>query len=80
MQFVMTPPVQEEFTNNDVKIDRVRVLDRDRDRCASGLGQLPSVSAPSGAWGNNEWMPVVIIVISAMALMFVYAVLHDRKR
>jgi hypothetical protein len=73
MNFIMTPPVQEEFTKNDLKVDTVRVLDRSG--YPSGLGQLPIASGGD----QNSWvMPVVIIVVSAMALMTLYAVLNKR--
>ena len=42
MNFVMTPPPQEEFMRNDIKVDKIRVLDRNR--CDEGLGQVPVVS------------------------------------
>jgi hypothetical protein len=76
MNYVMTPPVQEEFTKNDVKVDVVRVSNRDRCH-EGGLGQVPIIG--SGGSDQQSWvMPVVIIVVSAMALMTLYAVLSKR--
>lgn len=75
IDYVMTTPKQEAFTNNDVKVDMVRVLDRNRQ--PEGLGQLPTLSM--GSSEQNSWvMPVVVIVVSAMALMTLYAVLSKR--
>ena len=76
MNYVMTTPKQEAFTKNYVKVDVVRVLDRNR--CDGGLGQLPTLSM-SGSSESQSWiMPVVVIVVSAMALMTLYAVLSKR--
>lgn len=75
IDYVMTPPVQEEYTKNDIKIDTVRVVDKNR--CAGGLGELPVVSMSGGS--QQDWItPVVVIVVSAMALMTLYAVLSKR--
>jgi hypothetical protein len=75
MNYVMTPPVQEEFTKNDIKLDVVRVSNRDG-RGGGGLGEVSLVG--SGGEQQSWVMPVVIIVVSAMALMTLYAVLSKR--
>lgn len=76
MDFIMTPPPQEEYTKNDIKVDTVRVSNRDR--CAGGLGEVPLTNI-GGSSNENSWvMPVVVIVVSAMALMTLYAVLSKR--
>jgi hypothetical protein len=76
MNYIMTPPVQEEYTKNDIKVDTVRVFSKDR--CTGGgLGEVSLVG--SGGSDQQSWvMPVVIIVVSAMALMTLYAVLSKR--
>ena len=80
MQYVMTPPVQEcaAYEQYLPKTSTMRMLSRSNGEGLSGLSQVPMVG---GSSEQNSWvMPVVVIVVSAMALMFVYAVLHDRKR
>ena len=76
MSYVMTPPSQEDYAKyNNANVDVVRVISKDRG-VDSGLGQLPTISSGSG---QSEWvMPVVIIVVSAMALMTLYAVLNKK--
>ena len=79
MHYVMTPPAQDSYMQNDIKIDSVKVLDKNRcNKCVeTGLGQVPGVS--TGSNESQSWvMPVVIIVVSAMALMTLYAVLSKR--
>lgn len=79
MQYVMTPPVQEcaAYEQYLPKTSTMRMLSNSGGGL-SGLSQVPMVG---GSSEQNSWvMPVVVIVVSAMALMFVYAVLHDRKR
>ena len=75
IDYIMTPPLQEEYTKNDVKVDTVKVSNRDR--CVGGgLGEVSLVGSGSD---QQSWvMPVVIIVVSAMALMTLYAVLSKR--
>lgn len=74
MNFVMTPPVQEEYTKNNIKLDTVRVIDRNGR--GMGLGEVPLMNVGGS---ENSWvMPVVVIVVSAMALMTLYAVLSKR--
>jgi hypothetical protein len=74
MQFVMTPPRQDEakYEMYNPQVGTMRILNRSD----SGLGQVPIVS--SGGDQNSWVMPVVIIVVSAMALMTLYAVLSKR--
>lgn len=76
INYVMTPPPQEEYTKNDIKVDTVRVFSKDR--CVGGgLGEVSLVG--SGGSDQQSWvMPVVVIVVSAMALMTLYAVLSKR--
>lgn len=80
MQFVMTPPKMDrtEYELYEPKTSQIRVVSGDSRR-NSGLGQLPSVVPTQGMFGGSEWvMPVVIIVVSAMAFMTLYAVLNKR--
>ena len=76
MQFIMTPPLRNEveYENYIPQVSAMKVLSSKNNE---GLGQLPAVS--SGSSENQSWvMPVVIIVISAMALMTLYSVLSKR--
>ncbi len=78
MNYVMTPPQQEAAKYEMYKpvLSTMRIVSNDgRD---SGLGELPVGVAVSGS-NQQDWvMPVVIIVVSAMALMTLYAVLRKR--
>lgn len=79
MQYIMTPPVQdkEAYEQYYPKTSTMRVLNGRNEQ--SGLGQLPDVVSAQGMLSGNNWiMPVVIIVVSAMALMTLYAVLSKR--
>lgn len=74
MQYVMTPPKQEEakYSMYVPVVSGMRVLNGES---ANGLGQV----AVSNGENRQDWvMPVVIIVVSAMALMTLYAVLSKR--
>lgn len=77
INFVMTPPRQEEFAYNDVKLDTVKVIGRDKR--VEGLGELPIVSMNGGSEQQSWVMPVVIIVVSAMAFMTLYSVLCYKR-
>jgi hypothetical protein len=76
INYIMTPPPQEEYTKNDIKVDTVRVFNKER--CVGGgLGEVPVMNV--GGNSQSDWvMPVVVIVVSAMALMTLYAVLSKR--
>jgi hypothetical protein len=76
MNFVMNPPRQEKakYTMYEPQVSTMRIIS-DGSR-GSGLGQLPEMS--SGGDQQSWVMPVVIIVVSAMALMTVYALLSKR--
>ena len=77
MQFVMTPPQQSEAKYDMYRpsVSTMRIVSNDGR--SSGLGQVPATY--SGGGEQNSWvMPVVIIVVSAMALMTLYAVLNKR--
>jgi len=80
MNFIMTPPRQSEakYEMYRPSVSTMRIVSNEGG--GTGLGQLPSV--PVMSMGSNEqqsWvMPVVIIVVSAMALMTLYAVLSKR--
>ena len=80
MQFVMTPPQQVEAKYDMYRpsVSTMRIVSNGGS--GSGLGEVPVVSM-SGNNEQNTWvMPVVIIVVSAMALMTLYAVLNNSKR
>ena len=80
MQYVMTPPrmTSQEYEMYEPKTSTIRVVN-DRGVANTGLGQLPIVGSAQGMFGGSEWvMPVVVIVVSAMALMTLYAVLSKR--
>jgi len=79
MQFIMTPPRQSEakYEMYRPSVSTMRIVSNGN----TGLGDVP-LMAVGGSSGSNEqqsWvMPVVIIVVSAMALMTLYAVLSKR--
>lgn len=78
MDFVMTPPRQEQakYTMYEPQVSTMRIVsDPNRGR---GLGDVPLMNVGSDSGQNNWVMPVVIIVVSAMALMTLYAVLSKR--
>ena len=75
MQFVMTPPRQEQakYEMYEPSMSTMRIVKGNN----SGLGDVPLMSMGGGE--QNTWvMPVVIIVVSAMALMTLYAVLSKK--
>ena len=83
MNFVMTPPAQEQtkFDMYESRVGDMQVVsDRGRSNIGGGvgLGELPLPT--SGIWSNEQysWMPIVIIVVSAMALITLYAVVMKR--
>lgn len=78
MQFVMTPPQQEsaKYDMYQPSVSTMRVISDRTTRGSSGLGEAP---ISSGGSDSQSWvMPVVVIVVSAMALMTLYAVLTKR--
>lgn len=75
MQYVMTPPPHELYDKNEPSISTVRVISNRKSD--TGLGDVPVVGSVSDT--RPDWvMPVVIIVVSAMALMTLYAVISKR--
>ena len=80
MNFVMTPPTQEQpkFDMYESRVGDMKIVsDRARPNISvKGLGELPT----SGIWSGEQysWMPVVIIVVSAMALITLYAIVMKR--
>lgn len=78
MKFVMTPPRQEQakYAMYEPQVSTMRIVS---DGHSEGLGQVPVVCGGGGCQESNSWvMPVVVIVVSAMALMTLYAVLNRR--
>lgn len=75
MNFVMNPPRQDQakYDMYEPVVSNMRIVSGG----GSGLGQLPVVS--NGENGNSWVMPVVVIVVSAMALMTLYSVLNGRR-
>jgi hypothetical protein len=76
MSFVMTPPQQTEakYEMYRPSVSTMRIVSNGG---GQGLGEVPAIY--SGGGDQNSWvMPVVIIVVSAMALMTLYAVLSKR--
>jgi len=76
MNFVMTPPQQAEAKYDMYRpsVSTMRIVNGGNN---SGLGDVPLMNVGGG--DQNNWvMPVVIIVVSAMALMTLYAVLSKR--
>jgi len=79
MQFVMTPPRQEaaKYEMYQPVMSTMRIVSNDG-RSSGGLGEVP-VGVVSNGSNQSDWvMPVVVIVVSAMALMTLYAVLSKR--
>lgn len=73
MNFVMNPPMQEQ-AKYDMYVPQVSTMRILSDARTGGLGDVPLTSG--GSDNSNSWvMPVVVIVVSAMALMTLYAVL-----
>jgi len=79
IDYVMTPPKMDrtEYEMYEPKTSTMRIVSN-RDNGGSGLGQLPDVMPTRGIFSQDWVMPVVIIVVSAMALMTLYAVLTKR--
>ena len=78
MNFVMTPPAQEQpkFDMYESRVGDMQIVsDNARPNISSrGLGELPA-----NVFGDSQsWMPVVIIVVSAMALITLYAIVMKR--
>ena len=75
MQYVMTPPRQEEakYSMYRPAISTIRIVSEGK---SGSLGEVTTVD--SGGTRQDWVMPVVIIVVSAMALMTLYAVLSKR--
>ena len=79
MNFVMTPPAQEQpkFDMYESRVGDMQIVsDRARQNISSrGLGELPIANV----FGESQsWMPVVIIVVSALAFITIYAVVTKR--
>jgi len=76
MRYVMTPPTMSktEYEMYEPKVSQMRVVGGDSGK---GLGEVSLVG--SGGGDQNSWvMPVVIIVVSAMAFMTLYSILSKR--
>lgn len=76
LNFVMTPPTQEaaKYDMYQPAVGTMRIVSSGN----KGLGDVPLVQSVQGDNGNSWIMPVVVIVVSAMALMTLYAVLSKR--
>ena len=79
MNFVMTPPAQEQpkFDMYESRVGDMQIVsDNARsNRVRGGLGELPTANV----FGESQsWMPVVIIVVSALAFITIYAVVMKR--
>ena len=75
MQYVSTPPRQIKAKYDMYKpvMSGMRIISNGDS--SVGLGEV-SLTESGGA--SRDWMPVVIIVVSAMALLTVYAVVTKR--
>jgi hypothetical protein len=76
MNYVMGPS-DNDFMDN-FKLDTVKVIDKDGAVRSQALGYVPATVSVSDSGGYNWVMPVVVIVVSAMALMTLYAFLSRR--
>jgi len=77
MNFIMTPPRQDsaKYDMYRPSVSTMRIMSNGG---GSGLGEVPLMNV-GGSNEQQSWvMPVVIIVVSAMALMTLYAVLSKR--
>ena len=79
MNFVMTPPAQEQpkFDMYESRVGDMQIVsDNVRSNgVGRGLGELPTANV----FGESQsWMPVVIIVVSALAFITIYAVVTKR--
>jgi hypothetical protein len=77
MNFIMTPPQQEQ-AKYDMYVPQVSTMRIVSDARTTGLGDVPLMNVGGGGDQNSWVMPVVIIVVSAMALMTLYVVLSKR--
>jgi hypothetical protein len=76
MNYVMGPS-DNDFIDN-FKLDTVKVIDKDGTVRSQSLGQVPATVSVSDSGSYNWVMPIVVIVVSAMALMTLYAFLSRR--
>jgi hypothetical protein len=76
MDYVMGPS-DNDFMDN-FKLDTVKVIDKDGTVRSQALGQVPATVSVSDSGSYNWVMPVVVIVVSAMALMTLYAFLSRK--
>lgn len=78
MEFVMTPPKQSQvkYEMYEPEVSTMRIVSNGS-MARGGLGEVPVVSMSGES--RQDWItPVVVIVVSAMALMTLYAVLSKR--
>lgn len=77
MNFVMNPPRQEaaKYEMYQPAVGTMRIVSNGN---GGGLGDIPLMPSMQGDNGNSWVMPVVVIVVSAMALMTLYAILSKR--
>ena len=73
VNFIRMSPLQQEVSRGVMR----QVIERPREsvniRGLQGVGQVPDQSQ-----GQTDWMPIVIIIVSAMALITLYAVINKR--
>jgi hypothetical protein len=77
MNFIMTPPKQDEavYKFDEPVRSTMRVVSSGDKGLNRGLGEVPVISHAA----QYDWItPVVIIVVSGMVLMTLYAVLSKR--
>lgn len=77
MQYIMTTPQQSgaKYDMYRPQLSTMRVVSNGN---SAGLGDVPIANIGGGGEQQSWVMPVVIIVVSAMALMTLYTVLSKR--
>ena len=75
MNFIRTPPIQlgPKYEQYETAVGEMRRVDNIPKEVVT-LGALPEETGSIGSW-----MPVVIIVVSALAFMTLYAVITYRR-
>lgn len=77
MNIVMVTPSREEpvYEQYKGKVGDMRIVENPFQQ-SMGLGQISGSGLVSGELNYPSWMPIVIIVVSAMALITVYSIMR----
>lgn len=78
MNFVMTPPRQE-LPKYEMYQSQVGDMEIINDNARPNISRQSLGELPANVFGEfHSWMPIVLIVVSAMALITLYAVVTKR--